>query len=95
VSTTGRKKRILSTGNVSTGVDFVGIGGYGVYVSVPANQWLRLRVDFKGSRFKVLYEGNQVFEVDDSTFREAGMVGLWTKADSVSVFDDVRYGETE
>jgi hypothetical protein len=82
-------------GNRSS-LDIVGRkGGYGVYVSVPANQWLRLRVDFKGSRFKVLYEGKQVFEVDDSTFREAGMVGLWTKADSVSVFDDVRYGETE
>jgi hypothetical protein len=38
--------------------------------------------------------GEQLFEVEDSTFGEAGMVGLWTKADSVSEFDDVRYGET-
>jgi hypothetical protein len=68
-------------------------GGYGVNISVPDNRWLRLRVEFRGSRFKVLYEGEQIFEVEDSTFGEAGMVGLWTKADSVSEFDDVHYGE--
>ena len=76
-------------------LDIVGRkGGYGVNISVPANQWLQLRIEFKGTRFKVLYEGEQLFEVEDSTFQDAGMVGLWTKADSVSEFDDVRYGET-
>jgi hypothetical protein len=76
-------------------LDIVGrSGGYGVKIPVPANQWLSLRVEFAGSRFKVLYKGEQLFEVEDSTFGEAGMVGLWTKADSVSEFDDVRYGET-
>jgi len=76
-------------------LDIVGrSGGYGVKIPVPAHQWLSLRVEFAGSRFKVLYKGEQLFEVEDSTFGEAGMVGLWTKADSVSEFDDVRYGET-
>jgi hypothetical protein len=70
-------------------------GGYGVNVAVPANQWLDLRVEFKGSHFKVLYNGERVFEVEDSTFSEAGMVGLWTKADSVTLFDEVTYGETK
>src|SRR5436853_5687079 len=41
---------------VRSALDIVGRkGGYGVSVSVPANQWLGLRVDFKGSRFRVLY----------------------------------------
>ena len=76
-------------------LDIVGrSGGYGVKIPVPAHQWLSLRVEFAGSRFKVLYKGEQLFEVEDSTFPDAGMVGLWTKADSVSEFDDVRYGET-
>ena len=35
-----------------------------------------------------------LFEVEDATFMEAGNIGLWTKADSVTVFDDLRYGET-
>ena len=77
-------------------LDIVGRkGGYGIDVSVPANQWLGLRVDFSGSRFRVLYNGKQLFEVDDSTFSDAGKVGLWTKADSVTLFDEINYGETK
>jgi hypothetical protein len=77
-------------------LDIVGRkGGYGVGVPVPANTWHSLRIDFKGSRFKASFNGNQLFEVDDSTFIDAGMVGLWTKADSVTLFDQVTYGETK
>jgi hypothetical protein len=68
-------------------------GGYGVDVPVPAQQWLALRVDFKGNRFSVHYQGKPLFEVQDSTFSDAGMVGLWTKADSVTLFDAIAYGE--
>jgi hypothetical protein len=76
-------------------LDIVGRkGGYGVDVSVPANQWLGLRADFSGNRFRVLYNGKQLFEVEDSTFGDAGKVGLWTKADSVTLFDEIIYGET-
>ena len=81
---------------VRSALDIVGRkGGYGVSVSVPADQWLGLRVDFRGSRFKVLYNGKQLFEVEDSTFSEAGKVGLWTKVDSVTLFDEIIYGETK
>src|SRR5260370_32623500 len=62
-------------------LDIVGRkGGYGIDVTVPANQWLGLRVDFSGRRFRVLYKGEQLFEVEDSTFSDAGKVGLGTKA---------------
>ena len=78
---------------VRSALDIVGRkGGYGVAISVPANEWLTLRVEFKGSRFRVLYNGQQLFEVEDSTFADAGKVGLWTKADSVTLFDEVTYG---
>ncbi len=81
---------------VRSPLDIVGRkGGYGVDVSVPANRWLGLRVDFKGGRFRLLYNGNQLFEVEDSTFSDAGKVGLWTKADSVTLFDEIIYGETK
>ncbi len=81
---------------VRSPLDIVGRrGGYGVDVSVPADQWLALRVDFKGNRFRVLYNGKQLFEVEDSTFGDAGKVGLWTKADSVTLFDEIVYGETK
>ena len=75
---------------VRSPLDIVGRkGGYGIEVPVPANTWHSLRVDFKGSRFSVSFNGKQVFEVEDSTFTDAGKVGLWTKADSVTLFDEV------
>ncbi|WP_283810961.1 hypothetical protein [Bradyrhizobium genosp. SA-3] len=39
------------------------------------------------------YDGKPLFEVDDATITDAGMIGLWTKADSVTLFDDLSYGE--
>jgi hypothetical protein len=77
-------------------LDIVGRkGGYGVNVAVPSGTWHTLRVDFKASRFTVSFNGKQLFEVEDSTFTDAGKVGLWTKADSVTLFDEVTYGETK
>jgi hypothetical protein len=81
---------------VRSPLDIVGRkGGYGTDVKVPANTWHTLRIDFKGSRFSVSFNGKQLFEVDDSTFIDAGKVGLWTKADSITLFDEVTYGETK
>jgi hypothetical protein len=80
---------------VRSPLDIVGRkGGYGVNVSVPAGQWHTLRVEFAGTRFSAIYNDRPLFAVEDATFLEAGNVGLWTKADSVTVFDDLRYGET-
>jgi hypothetical protein len=77
-------------------LDIVGRkGGYGVNAAVPSGTWHTLRIDFKGSRFGVSFNGKQLFEVEDSSFTEAGKVGLWTKADSVTLFDEVTYGETK
>jgi hypothetical protein len=79
---------------VRTAFDIVGRkGGYGVNAPVPSSQWHALRCEFAGSRFKVSYDGQPVFEVEDATIKDAGMIGLWTKADSVTVFDDLKYGE--
>ena len=53
------------------------------------------RVDFNGNRFRAYYNGKQLFEVEDPIFSDAGKVGLWTKADSVTLFDEIIYGETK
>ena len=80
---------------VRSPLDIVGRkGGYGVEVPVPSGQWHMLRIDFTGRRFRVVYNDKAQFEVDDATFTQAGMIGLWTKADSVTVFDDVTFGGT-
>jgi hypothetical protein len=79
---------------VRTSLDLIGQkGGYGVKTSVPANQWHTLRVEFEGSRFTVIFNGKRLFEVQDTTFPQGGMLGLWTKADSVTAFRNVVYGQ--
>jgi hypothetical protein len=62
---------------------------YGKAAEVPANQWSTLRVVAAGPKFEVYFNGRKLYEVEDSTFTQAGRVGLWTKADSVTQFDDI------
>ncbi|HXC98744.1 MAG TPA: hypothetical protein VN048_05335 [Verrucomicrobiae bacterium] len=60
-------------------------------MKVAPNQWHSLRVDFKGSHFIVTYDGQKAIEWDDDTFPNAGSVGVWTKADSVTLFDEFTF----
>jgi hypothetical protein len=64
-------------------------GTYGLDVPVPPRSWNRLGVRVVGSRFTAILDGRELFEVEDTTFPDAGQVGLWTKADSVTWFDDL------
>ena len=59
---------------------------------VPANVWHTLRVDFSGQHISVALNGKVYIEMDDDHIKGAGSVGLWTKADSVTVFDDFSFG---
>lgn len=59
---------------------------------VAEGQWHTLRVDFQGNHFTVTLNGKKVIEATDNSFPNAGKVGLWTKADSVTLFDDFSYG---
>ena len=59
---------------------------------VTTNEWHRLRVDFHGQHFAVSFDGERVIEADDNTIKAAGAIGVWTKADSVTLFDDFSYG---
>jgi hypothetical protein len=61
---------------------------YGVKHPVPSGLWSTLSVSFQGNLFAVSFDGHKLFEVEDSTFPKGGKVGLWTKADSVTYFDD-------
>src|SRR5437899_11951828 len=60
-------------------------------LKVAPNQWHTLRVDFQGTHFTVTFDGKKALEWDDATYKDAGKVGVWTKADSVTVFDDFSY----
>jgi len=62
---------------------------------VPAKLWHTLRVEFAGKRIKVALDGKSYIDVEDGRIGGAGAVGLWTKADSVSAFDDFSYGSAK
>jgi hypothetical protein len=59
---------------------------------VASGVWHTLRVDFAGNKFTVTFDGKRVIEATDDSFPDAGKVGVWTKADSVTLFDDFSYG---
>jgi len=60
-------------------------------MEVASGTWHTLRVDFKGNHFTVTFDGRKAIEWDDDTFKNPGKVGVWTKADSVTAFDDFSY----
>lgn len=61
----------------------------GKSVKVPGGQWLSLGLRAEGDRLTVSFNGAPLFTATDRTFAEAGKVGLWTKADSVTYFTDI------
>jgi hypothetical protein len=63
---------------------------YGKKADVPLQQWSLLRVVVTGNVIEVFLNEEKLYEAEDETFKEAGKVGLWTKADSVTYFDDLR-----
>ena len=64
------------------------------YVNAPvaANQWHALRVEFAGKAIKVMLDGKPYIAVENDQIAGAGSVGVWTKADSVTAFDNLSYG---
>lgn len=51
--------------------------------------WHTLRVTMRGTHMACYYDGVKRLEADDDTFSESGMIGLWSKADAQSYFDDL------
>src|SRR6266496_2830872 len=54
---------------------------------VARQAWHALAVEARGNRFQVFFDGKPVIDAKDDTFKDAGKVGVWTKADSVTYFD--------
>jgi len=65
------------------------------YIDAPVAReaWHTLRVEFSGRHIRVVLDGVARIELDDAHITGPGAVGVWTKADSVTLFDDFRYGD--
>jgi hypothetical protein len=66
------------------------------YVDAPVakNQWHTLKVEFSGKQIRVALDGKLYIDQQDEHITGAGAVGVWTKADSVTAFDDFSYTST-
>jgi hypothetical protein len=62
----------------------------GSQVRVSSGEWHELRVEAVGNKFTCYFDGDKKIEVTDETFKDAGKIGVWTKADSVTFFDDLK-----
>ena len=56
---------------------------------VTSSVWHELRVDFQGDHVEVYWDGTKRIDAHDRTFSGPGRVGVWTKADSYTLFDDL------
>jgi hypothetical protein len=64
-------------------------------VEVSPNVWYDYRLEVKGDHLQVFWNGQRVLDHHDGTFVEAGRVGVWTKADSITQFDNLQIEANE
>ena len=53
------------------------------------SRWHSVRVVVQGSHMDCYLDDDKLLSVDDQTFPGPGAVGLWTKADAATLFDDL------
>ena len=58
-------------------------------VKVPAGEWHALRVMHRGNDIQCFLDGKRYLAASDDTFHTSGKIGLWTKSDAVTWFDDL------
>ncbi|MCF6240771.1 MAG: DUF1080 domain-containing protein [Bacteroidales bacterium] len=63
---------------------------YGIDVKKLGSDWNILKLTVVDDLFTVYLNGEELFKVKDETFTNAEKIGLWTKADAVSYFDDFK-----
>src|SRR6516162_1175188 len=59
-------------------------------VKVKAGEWHNLKVEVKGNKMEGYLDGEKLWEITDDTYQDAGKVGLWSKADAQTHFDEFK-----
>jgi hypothetical protein len=59
-------------------------------VKMQKGEWYRIKVVITGNNMDCYYNGQKLLSHTDDTFPNAGLVGFWSKADAVSLFDDLK-----
>lgn len=64
-------------------------------IVVPADKWHTIRIVHKGDHIQCYFDGKKYFDVKDGEFKGAGQIGLWTKADAQTYFDNLAIRKPE
>ncbi len=56
---------------------------------IKSGEWFTMTIEMKGNKIICSLNGKKLIEATDNTFQSAGLIGLWTKADAVTYFDDL------
>lgn len=59
-------------------------------IDIKQGEWFIMTIDVKGNKVTCSLNGKTLIESTDDTFKSAGRIGLWTKADAVTYFDDLK-----
>jgi hypothetical protein len=62
-------------------------------LNIGSDEWFTLKVAHRGAQIEVWLNGNKLIEKTDMTFTDAGGIGVWTKADANSAFDNLKVQE--
>ena len=60
-----------------------------VIIKAEPSLWHEIEVEQEGFKIKIEFDDKEVISFVDTTFTEAGMVGLWVKADGRTQFDSI------
>ncbi|MBK7808852.1 MAG: DUF1080 domain-containing protein [Saprospiraceae bacterium] len=57
---------------------------------IKQGEWFTMTIEMKGNKIICSLNGKKLIETTDDTFKSAGLIGLWTKADAITYFDDLK-----
>ena len=66
-----------------------------INMEIKSGKWYTLKITMKGNQIKCYFDGKLKLETTDDSFQDSGKIGLWTKADAVTYFDDLRVSGIE
>ncbi len=57
--------------------------------NIKRGEWFTMKIEMNGNKIVCSLNGKKLIETTDNTFRKTGKIGLWTKADAQTYFDDL------
>jgi len=62
---------------------------------IKQGEWFTMTIDMNGNRVNCSLNGKILIESSDDTFKSEGLIGLWTKADAITYFDELKINGIE